>query len=129
LIWDSDRNYVRLDSGLTGVWEVVLLGCLENQDQVIGRGRLPGPTPEPSSPSDGDRVWLRLKRAGDRVIALCSADGQAWFTVGHAPFAAQDPVHVGVYACGEIQRSIYHGAYPDGTAIRFESFQLWRGTG
>ena len=26
---------------------------------------------------------------------------------------------------GDIDRTIYHGAYPDGTAIRFESFQLW----
>jgi hypothetical protein len=30
-----------------------------------------------------------------------------------------------LYAVGEIQRVIYPGAYPDGTAIRFESFWYW----
>jgi hypothetical protein len=28
-------------------------------------------------------------------------------------------------AIGHIDRAIYHGAYSDGTAIRFEVFQLW----
>jgi hypothetical protein len=28
-------------------------------------------------------------------------------------------------AIGNIDRTIYRGAYPDGTAIRFESFMLW----
>jgi hypothetical protein len=37
----------------------------------------------------------------------------------------EDPLQVGLHAIGDIDRSVYHGAYPDGTAIRFESFQLW----
>jgi hypothetical protein len=32
---------------------------------------------------------------------------------------------VGVHAIGMIDRTIYHGAYPDGTAIRFASFDVW----
>jgi hypothetical protein len=68
---------------------------------------------------------LRLERVGDRVNALCSADGESWFTVGHVAFPVQDPVQVGLHAIGNIDRSVYQGAYPDGTAIRFESFQLW----
>ena len=31
-----------------------------------------------------DHFALRLERLGPRVHALCSADGQRWFTVGHA---------------------------------------------
>jgi hypothetical protein len=30
-----------------------------------------------------------------------------------------------VHAIGWIDRTIYHGAYPEGTVIRFESFDLW----
>jgi hypothetical protein len=41
-------------------------------------------------------------------------------------FPVEDPLQVGLHAIGHIDRSVYHGAYPDGTAIRFESFQLWR---
>jgi hypothetical protein len=34
-------------------------------------------------------------------------------------------VEVGVVAIGSIDRAVYPGAYPEGTAIRFESFDLW----
>jgi regulation of enolase protein 1 (concanavalin A-like superfamily) len=122
LMWSDRANYLRLDRGLTGERDVTLLGCLENRDQVIGRGRLPGQIAR-----GGDRIWLRLERVGERVTALCSADGKAWFTLGQVPFAVQKPIQVGVYASGDINRTIYQGAYPDGTAIRFESFELWRG--
>jgi regulation of enolase protein 1 (concanavalin A-like superfamily) len=71
------------------------------------------------------QVFLRLERVGDRVNALCSADGENWFTVGHVVFSVEDPLQVGLHAIGNIDRAVYRGAYPDGTAIRFESFQLW----
>ena len=71
-------------------------------------------------------VFLRLERISEQVNALCSADGVGWFTVGHVEFPVEDPVQIGLHAIGNIDRSVYHGAYPDGTAIRFESFQLWR---
>jgi len=38
---------------------------------------------------------------------------------------AEDPLQVGVCAIGNIDRTAYHGAYPEGTAIRFETFQMW----
>jgi hypothetical protein len=66
-----------------------------------------------------------LERVGDRVNELCSADGAQWYTVGHAVFPVQDPVQVGVHAIGTINRMVYRGAYPEGTAIRFESVQMW----
>jgi len=86
-----------------------------DRDLIIGRGRLLG-----------ERVVLRLERVGDRVSALCSANGQNWFTVGHILFPVEDPVEIGLHAIGAIDRTIYHGAYPDGTAIRFESVRHGR---
>jgi regulation of enolase protein 1 (concanavalin A-like superfamily) len=96
--------------------EISFQGCLGNKDVVLGRGRLPT-----------ERVFLRLERREGRVNALCSADGQEWFTVGAVAFPVEDPLEVGLHAIGEIERVIYPGAHPEGTAIRFESFQLWAG--
>jgi len=45
--------------------------------------------------------------------------------VGQIHFPTEGPLQVGLHAIGMIDRTIYPGAYPDGTAIRFESFQLW----
>jgi tetratricopeptide (TPR) repeat protein len=114
LLWVEKENYLRLDRGARGRYEINFSGCIENKDLVIGRGRLPA-----------ERVFLRLERHGSQVNALCSADGVEWFTVGHVNFPVEDPVEVGLHAIGDIDRTIYHGAYPDGTAIRFQSFRLW----
>ena len=56
--------------------------------------------------------------------ALCSAEGERWLTAGQVEFPAEDPVEIGLHAIGMIDRIIYPGAYPEGTAIRFEAFQL-----
>jgi hypothetical protein len=114
LLWKDQGNFLRLDRGALGPHEVSFQGCLGNQDVIIGRGRLPAA-----------RLFLRLERQGPRVNALCSADGQNWFTVGHAEFPVEDPLEVGLHAIGNIDRTLYHGAYPEGTAIRFESFDRW----
>ena len=71
-------------------------------------------------------VASRVERLGPRVHALCSADGEDWFTVGQVEFPVEGPVEVGPYAIGSIDRLIYPGAYPEGTAIRFERFELWQ---
>lgn len=117
LLWKDRQNYLRLNRGYAGKRDILFGGCLANQDVIIGRGRLPAAASE--------RVYLRLERSGERVDAFCSADGEAWFTAGHTEFPVEDSIQVGLYAIGNIDRGVYHGAYPDGTAIRFESFQLW----
>jgi regulation of enolase protein 1 (concanavalin A-like superfamily) len=104
-----------LERGTRGPHEVSFEGCLNKKDLVIGRGRLPA-----------ERVFLRLERLGSGVNALCSADGSEWFTVGWVELPVEDPVRVGMYAIGTIDRTVYPGAYPEGTAIRFESFRLLR---
>jgi hypothetical protein len=117
VLWKDKKNYLRLDRGAIGEHGILFTGCLGNRDLLIGRGRLQSGVSGP--------VFLRLERGGDRVNALCSPDGERWFTVGHVEFPVEDPVQVSLHAIGSIDRAIYRGAYPDGTAIRFESFQLW----
>jgi tetratricopeptide (TPR) repeat protein len=117
LLWQDQENYLCLGRGTRGPCQVSLWGCLGNMDAIIGRGRLDC---EPDGP-----VFLRLERVGEQVNALCSADGEQWFNVGSAAFPIAGPLQVGLYAVGWIDRTVYHGAYPHGTAIRFESFQLW----
>jgi len=70
-------------------------------------------------------VYLRIERTGERIRALCSGDGEKWFLVGEARFTAPDPIQVGLYANGEIDRVVHPGAHTDGTAIRFLSFRQW----
>ena len=120
LLWKDKENFLRLDKGTRGEYEISFMGCVGNEEVIIGRGRLPS-----------ERVFLRLERHGNRVNALCSSDGKEWFTVGHVEFPIDDPVEVGLHAIGDIDRTIYRvqehspTAYPDGTAIRFETFQLF----
>jgi len=129
LLWHDKENYLRLDRGTRGTREISFQGCIGNQDLIIGRGRLA--IGDSEFGDSGTRnlkdaaVWLRLEQVDDRVRALCSADGKAWFSVGQIDFPTTGPLQVGLHAIGMIDRTIYHGAYPDGAAIRFESFQLW----
>jgi tetratricopeptide (TPR) repeat protein len=113
LIWKDKGNFLLLDRGVWGKYDICFSGCLEDKETIIGRGRLPV-----------DRMFLRLERLGSRVNALCSVDGQDWFTVGQVMFPVDDPVEVGLHAIGNIDRLIYPGAFLEGTAIRFESFEL-----
>jgi hypothetical protein len=117
LFWVDSENYLRLDRGAFGKCDIGFTGCMEGKEIAIGRGRL----------SEGsERIFLRLTRVGERVSAYCSADGEQWYTVGSVTFSSQDPIQVGMHAIGNIDRTIYLGAYPEGTAIRFESFRLWQ---
>jgi tetratricopeptide (TPR) repeat protein/regulation of enolase protein 1 (concanavalin A-like superfamily) len=116
LLWRDERNYLHLDRGAYGEREITLTGCVGNEDVVIGRGWLR---------EASGQIYLRLERLGDVVYAYCSADGERWFTVGHVTFPVEDPVQVGLHAIGAIDRTVYRGAYPEGTAIRFASFRLW----
>jgi hypothetical protein len=88
LLWKDRKNYLRLGRGSSGEHEILFSGCLENQDLLIGRGRL--------QPDTSGRVFFRLERDGERVDAHCSADGENWFTVGHVEFPVEDPVQVGL---------------------------------
>jgi hypothetical protein len=135
LIWIDATNYLRLDWGTGGSREITLTGCIGNRDALFGRGRLP-PRSGEGADLPLERVWLRLEWVGGSARALCSADGETWYTAGRValPSPPWEPTtsvgvrrgtQVGVYACGSIDRTLYHGAYPEGTAIRFEAFRAY----
>ena len=117
-MWKDEDNYLLFSWGFWGRQQVLFQGGRDGRDTVIGRGRL-------YDLADGGDVLLRLERTGDMVRALCSSDGERWFTVGQVAFAVDEPIQVGVCGIGDIERLIYPGAHPDGAAIRFRSFQVW----
>ena len=117
LIWKDNQNYLRLDWGSRGVGEITLLGCLDNKDTILGRGRLP-------QYHSNDPVFLRVEQVGQRVMALCSADGNNWFRVGQTEFRNPTTPMVGLYASSNIERTLYPGAFVNGTAIHFSGFWL-----
>jgi class 3 adenylate cyclase/predicted ATPase len=120
LLWKDEENYLCLDRGAGGPREIALMGSIANRDVVIGRGCLPqwlGPA---------DRVFLRMRRTEERVDALCSVDGDVWFSVGHVDLPVDDPVQVGVYAIGIRDPVIYPHVCADNAAVRFEAFRMWR---
>jgi class 3 adenylate cyclase/tetratricopeptide (TPR) repeat protein/regulation of enolase protein 1 (concanavalin A-like superfamily) len=117
LLWKDEHHYLSLIRGAFGDREATLMGCLGHGDVIFGQGCLYDAS---------ERILLRLDRTGDQVNAYCSADGIRWYAVGEAIFPSEDPLQVGLVAIGHINRRIYPGANPHGTAIRFESFYLWQ---
>ncbi len=81
LLWQDRENYLRLTWNTLSPAGIELLGCVENVDGLFGIGHLPG----------ADRVFLRLERIGSRVRALCSADGDIWYSAGEVDFPMDDP--------------------------------------
>ncbi|MFN2203550.1 MAG: hypothetical protein ACK2UO_20305, partial [Caldilineaceae bacterium] len=115
LLWHGDEDYVCLDWGHRRPDEISFEGCIANEDLVFGRGKLPG-----------DNIRLSLERKSDQVRALCSADGDTWFTAGKTTFAVEDDIQAGLFAIGHIDRAVTPGAFPEGTAIRFRDTHILR---
>jgi DNA-binding SARP family transcriptional activator len=126
LVWRDRENYLRLDRGTCSERDISFQGRIGNEDVVIGRGMLKWTNS--ASPQAGaalGRVLLRMERKGNRVKALCSADGEEWYRVGEVGFRVDGPLQVGLYAIGNTIRTIHRNVPLEGTAIRFESFTLW----
>jgi regulation of enolase protein 1 (concanavalin A-like superfamily) len=111
--WKDERTYLRLDIGSMSPGTVLFGGCIGNRDIAIGRGRI-GP----------DDVRLRLERVGSSVRALCSTDGNTWFSVGEAAFPVDDPLEVGLFADGAIRPELYPRTCFKGSCIRFAVLNL-----
>jgi regulation of enolase protein 1 (concanavalin A-like superfamily) len=108
--------------GRWGEGEICFGGCLDSVDLIIGRGSLD--RAERDIGRNSVHTRLRLERSKGSLRALCSADGEKWFSVGVADMPKKESWRVGLHAIGYIDRTIYHGAYSDGTGIRFRSFQI-----
>jgi len=123
LLWCSEHDYLWLEVGRYGPHDVALGGCQDRTDFIAGRGRLAA-SPEPGW-ALGEPITLRLEMAGERVEALCSSNGEQYYSVGQTSFPLDGDAQVGLHAIGDIDRTIYPGAYPEGTAIRFTDFRMW----
>ncbi len=117
LLWLDRQNYLRLTWNAFAPGGIDLSGCRNNVDGLFGIGRLP----------DANRIYLRLERSGDRVRGLCSGDGLTWYSVGAIDFPTANSVEVGPLAIGMIHRYVHAGAWPEGSAIRFEAFGISAG--
>ncbi|MCB0170514.1 MAG: AAA family ATPase [Anaerolineae bacterium] len=123
VLWHTPEQYLRLVWGHRGPADLSFEGCLDDRDVIIGRGRLSQLNASPAQP----RIILRLERRGDQVRALGSRDDQSWFSAGEIAFPTTGSVEVGLHAIGWIDRTIYPGAFPDGSRICFEQFTLRAG--
>ena len=83
---------------------------------MFGRGQL-----------SARKTHLRLERRGNWLSAFCSADGKNWFYAGGCELSSREALRLGLHAIGHINRMVYPGAYPEGTAIRFNEFWMWGG--
>jgi hypothetical protein len=52
-------------------------------------------------------------------------DGENWFTCGTMALPMEEPIQIGIHAIGMIDRTIYCGAYKEGTATVFRRFRIW----
>jgi DNA-binding SARP family transcriptional activator/class 3 adenylate cyclase/regulation of enolase protein 1 (concanavalin A-like superfamily) len=114
LLWLDRENYLRLTWNTHAPDGINLLGCTDNIDGFYGMGRLPS----------AERVHLRLERIGSRVRGLCSTDGLTWHSVGEVGFPAVNRTQAGPLAIGMIHRYVHAGAWPAGSAIRFDGFRV-----
>jgi predicted ATPase/DNA-binding SARP family transcriptional activator len=132
LLWRDEENWLRLTIGEFGAYDIVFTGCKANQLEFVGRGSLCfAPRSDQSDDQDrqaarSEQVLLRLERAGKQITALCSADANAWHTVGSWSIPCDGPWQVGLHAAAMIDQWMGPGVYPGGTSIRFESFTLWK---
>ncbi len=113
-LFKDSRNFLHLEKGYFGAQQLSFKGFFQDRDRIIGRGYLPSV-----------QTYLRLERRGNQVRALCSRNGWEWFSLGTAEFPVSGPLEAGLHAIGRIQSNIY-GYFPDGSAIRFSSFQMER---
>ncbi|MBM3241758.1 DUF1349 domain-containing protein [Candidatus Poribacteria bacterium] len=73
----------------------------------------------------GEAVHLQLERTGEQFSAYCSVDGENWLTCGKLALPLVDRLQIGIHAIGMIDRTIYCGAFKEGTATLFRGFKLW----
>ncbi len=114
LLWLDRQNYLRLTWNAFAPGGIDLSGCRNNADGLFGIGRLP----------DANRIHLRLERSANRVRGLCSSDGLTWYSAGAIDFPTANSVEVGPLAIGMIHRYVHAGAWPEGSAIRFEALKV-----
>ena len=114
LMWQDDKNWFCLEIGAHGPGQIIFRGYKDNHDNVFGRGLL-----------DSDIALLRIEKRANQISAYCSREGDEWFFAGATDLASNATVYAGIHANGHINRMIYPGAFPEGSAVQFKEFRLW----
>jgi class 3 adenylate cyclase/tetratricopeptide (TPR) repeat protein/regulation of enolase protein 1 (concanavalin A-like superfamily) len=118
LIWKDESNYLCFCKGGSDRYGFQFYGYLDKKQLIAGRGYLPD--------KNDENVYLRLERSGDIFSAYVSADGTNWLTCGKLAMSLDDPIQVGIYAHGMINRTVYCGEYREGSATTFREFRIWK---
>jgi tetratricopeptide (TPR) repeat protein len=118
LIWKDEGNYICFEKGRTDRYGFWFFGYLDKKQLMAGRGYLPD--------ENDEKVYLRLERSGDIFSAYVSADGVNWLTCGKLTMKIDDPIQVGIYAHGMINRTVYCGEYREGSATTFQEFRIYK---
>jgi len=117
LLWKDKSNFLRLERGNWGKKTVSYAGYVDGKPYNCSHGFLS---------YAGDDIYLRLERSGSKFHAYCNSDGKKWLSCGEIELQAEDPIQVGIYAYGMIDRHIYCGSFKEGTATLFRKFRLWK---
>jgi len=115
-IWKDDKNYICFERGESDPYGFWFLGYINGKGKMVGRGLLP---------EESEFTYMRLERNGSEISAYCSIDNENWLTCGKLSFPIDDPIQVGIYAIGMIDRTIYCREYREGTAMLFRNFKIW----
>ena len=117
VLWWSEARYARLTVGDAGPQSVGLYAAIGGVSSLRSAAALSRP------PSDGG-VWLRLELVGGEVTALVSYTGAHWLRLVPVAIAPAGPCWAGACAIGDIDRTVYHGAFPEGTGVRMRGVRL-----
>jgi len=118
LIWKDEGNYLCFCKGDSDRYGFQFFGYLNKKQLMTGRGYLPD--------ENDENIYLRLERSGDIFSAYVSADGINWLTCGKLTMSLDDPIQVGIYAQGMINRTVYCGEYREGSATIFREFRIYK---
>jgi hypothetical protein len=118
LLWESDKNYVRLERNAR--WDADQLLCFAPGFEYWKDGALKHGPPRTTTPDffKGKSTWLRLERNADNVTAYFSHDGREWTEATMAAIDFPRKVQIGVAAINSSDAPF---------TVEFEDFQVIAG--
>ncbi|UUO05758.1 DUF1349 domain-containing protein [Blastopirellula sp. J2-11] len=96
MVWQDDKNFLRWTRSAVGETKATFASA-----EIYEQGKLAGGL---TLPWNGEPMWLRLERRGDRIYLWLSSDGLKWrrHTSLRMPFLPQ--VKVGVFALNSTKK-------------------------
>lgn len=114
LIWKDKCSFIRFEKGVMSPDRVSIGGYSGGKWQLTGQGLM-----------KTHSTYMRVERSESQFNAFCSMDGENWMKCGIIDLEVDDPLQVGIYALGYIDRAFCYEEYREGTATLFKNFRLW----